>query len=129
MNGLVTRLSAAALLTVFVFSTTSQAQSSEPSLQQLEMEHLLEQASQAFEKNDLSIEQISADFKYRCLRAIGDTAFCECLVKKRPYILRFEQYIGISSRAKAELEYDTLSHYSKEIVNEVFVVRDECVGM
>ena len=129
MNGLVTRLSAAALLTVFVLSTTSQGQSSEPSLQQLEMEHLLEQASQAFEKNDLSIEQISADFKYRCLRAIGDTAFCECLVKKRPYILRFEQYIGISSRAKAELEYDTLSHYSKEIVNEVFVVRDECVGM
>ena len=129
MNGLVTRLSAAALLTVFVLSTTSQGQSSEPSLQQLEMEHLLEQASQAFEKNDLSIEQISADFKYRCLRAIGDTAFCECLVKKRPYILRFEQYIGISSRAKAELEYDTLSDYSKEIVNEVFVVRDECVGM
>ena len=129
MNGLVTRLSAAALLTVFVLSTTSQGQSSEPSLQQLEMEHLLEQASQAFEKNDLSIEQISADFKYRCLRAIGDTAFCECLVKKRPYILRFEQYIGISGRAKAELEYDTLSHYSKEIVNEVFVVRDECVGM
>ena len=129
MNGPVTRLSAAALLTVFVLSTTSQGQSSEPSLQQLEMEHLLEQASQAFEKNDLSIEQISADFKYRCLRAIGDTAFCECLVKKRPYILRFEQYIGISSRTKAELEYDTLSDYSKEIVNEVFVVRDECVGM
>ena len=129
MNGPMTRLSAAALLTVFVLSTTSQGQSSEPSLQQLEMEHLLEQASQAFEKHDLSIEQISADFKYRCLRAIGDTAFCECLVKKRPYILRFEQYTGISSRTKAELEYDTLSDYSKEIVNEVFVVRDECVGM
>ena len=42
---------------------------------------------------------------------------CECLVKKRPYILRFEQYIGISNRTKAELDYDTLSAHSKEIAD------------
>lgn len=92
------------------------------------MEYLLEQASRAFEKHDLSIEQISADFKFRCLRAIGDTAFCECLVESRPYILRFEQYVRISSRTKAELGYDTLGDNSRNIVDKVFVVRDECVG-
>ncbi len=91
------------------------------------MEHLIDQASQVFEKHDLPIEEISADFHYRCMRAIGDTTFCECLVEKRPYILRFEQYIGISSKTKAELDYDTMSHYSKEIVEKVFLVRDECV--
>ena len=129
MNARVVRLSVATLLSMLVFSTTAQAQSREPSLEQLQMEHLLEQASRAFEKHDLSIEQISADFKYRCLRAIGDTKFCECLVKKRPYVLRFEQYIGISSRTKAELAHDTLGDFSREIVNKVFEVRDECVGL
>ncbi len=91
------------------------------------MEYLLDQASQAFEKHDLSIEQISADFKYRCLRAIGDTTFCECLVNKRPYILRFEQYVGITSRTKAELDYKALSDNSKAIVDKAFLVRNECV--
>ena len=116
------------LLAVVVLSATARAQGREPSLEELEMEHLIEQASRAFENHDLSIEEISAGFHYRCLRAIGDTAFCECLVEKRPYILRFEQYIAISSRTKAELDYDTLSDYSKEIVNKAFLVREECVG-
>ena len=92
------------------------------------MEHLIDQASQIFERQDLSIEEISVDFQYRCLRAIGDTTFCECLVKKRPYTLRFAQYIEISSRTKAELDYDTLSDYGKVIVNKAFRLRDECVG-
>ncbi|GMQ95918.1 MAG: hypothetical protein BMS9Abin14_391 [Gammaproteobacteria bacterium] len=113
---------------MLVIAGTAYGQGREPSLEELEMEHLIDQASRAFEKQDLPIEEISADFHYRCLRAIGDTAFCECLVKKRPYALRFEQYVGISSRTKAELDYDTLSDYSKEIVDKVFMVRNECVG-
>lgn len=113
---------------MFVIAGTAHGQGREPSLEELEMEHLIDQASRAFEKQDLSIEEISADFHYRCLRAIGDTTFCECLVKKRPYTLRFEQYVGISSRTKAELDHDTLSDYSKEIVDKVFRVRNECVG-
>jgi len=92
------------------------------------MEYLLDQASRAFDKHNLSIEQISTDFGFRCLRAIGNTAFCDCLVERRPYILRFEQYVGISSRTRSELRYDTLSDNSKEIVDKVFAVRDECVG-
>ncbi len=125
---------AAALLAVFLTTTTvygqayGQAHGRKPSLEELEMEHLIDQASRIFERRDLSIEEISVDFHYRCLRAIGDTTFCECLVKKRPYTLRFAHYIDISSRTKAELDYDTLSDYGKVIVNEVFLVRDECVG-
>lgn len=92
------------------------------------MEFLLQQASRAFEKQGLSIEQISADFKFRCLRAVGDPALCDCLVKKRPYILRFEQYIAISSRTRAELDYGALSDNSKKFVDKVFEVRDECVA-
>ncbi len=113
---------------MFVIAGTAYGQAREPSLEELEMERLIEQASRAFEKQDLPIEEISADFRYRCLRATGATTFCECLVKKRPYTLRFEQYVGISSRTKAELDYDTLSDYSKEIVDKVFLVRNECVG-
>ena len=92
------------------------------------MERLLEQASGMFEKRALSIEEISADFEYRCLRAIGDTPFCECLVRRRPYPLRFEQYIGITSRTRSELDYDTLGDVSKAVVDKVFALRDECVA-
>lgn len=128
-NKPLTRLQrATVLLAVLAWTAASYVQAREPSLEALEMEYLLEQASRAFEKHDLSIEQISADFKFRCLRAIGDTAFCECLVESRPYILRFEQYVRISSRTKAELGYDTLGDNSRNIVDKVFVVRDECVG-
>ena len=119
---------AAVLFAVLALSAAAPVQGREPSLEELEMEHRLDQASRIFEKHDLSIEQISADFNYRCLRAIGDSAFCECLVKKRPYILRFEQYVGISSRTKAELDYDTLSDNGKKIVDEVILVRDECIA-
>lgn len=119
---------AAVLFAVLALSAATPVQGREPSLEELEMEHRLDQASRIFEKHDLSIEQISADFNYRCLRAIGDSAFCECLVKKRPYILRFEQYVGISSRTKAELDYDTLSDNGKKIVDDVILVRDECIA-
>lgn len=116
------------LLAVLMFTVGAHGQSRESSLEELEMEQLMNQASQVFEKHDLSIEEMSADFRYRCLRAIGDTTYCECLVMKRPYTLRFDHYIGISSRTKLELEYDTLSNYSKEVVDKVYLVRDECVG-
>lgn len=119
---------AAVFFAVLTLSATAPVQGREPSLEELEMEHRLDQASRIFENHELSIEQISADFNYRCLRAIGDSAFCECLVKKRPYILRFEQYVGISSRTKAELDYDTLSSNGKKIVDEVILVRDECIA-
>jgi hypothetical protein len=120
--------SALALFAVFMLSASAHGQLREPSLEELETERLMDQASRIFEKHNLSIEELSADFHYRCLRAFGNTPFCECLVKKRPYVLRFEQYVGISSRTKAELDYDTLNNHSKEIVNEVFRLRDACVS-
>jgi hypothetical protein len=117
-----------ALLAVLTLCSAFHAGAQRPSLDELEMEFLLEQASQAFEKNDLSIEQISADFKFRCLRAVGDPVLCDCLVKRRPYILRFEQYVTISSSTRAELGYSALSDNGKSFVDKVYRVRDECVA-
>jgi hypothetical protein len=119
---------ATVLCALFTVSIAATGRERPPGLDEVEMEHRLHQASRAFEKPDLSIEQISADFEYRCLRAIGDPVFCKCLVSRRPYILRFEQYIGISSKTKDELRYDTLGNNSKTVVDEVYAVRDECVG-
>ncbi len=117
-----------ALLAVFVSTATGQERPREPSLEELEVEHLIDQASKVFEQHGLPIEELSVDFQYRCLRAIGNTLFCECLLRKRSYTLRFQQYIGISSRTKAELDYDTLSDFGKAIVDRVFLVRDDCVA-
>lgn len=121
------RCPAAVLGALLALSTTSPAQEGGPSLEELELQYQLDKASQAFDKRDLTIEQLSADFKYRCLRAIGDTRLCACLVAKRPYILRFEQYVGISSRSKTELRYEALSNEGKEIIDRVFKLREACV--
>lgn len=120
--------SAVALSTILGFPAIAHEQSREPSLDELEMEYLFEQASQRFYKPELEIEEITADFRFRCLRAIGDTPFCECLVGERPYTLYFDQYIRLSARTKSELGYESLSDNSRRIVDEVFRVRDECVG-
>ncbi len=115
------------LIALLVLGADADAQSREATLHELEMERLMDQASQVFEKHDLPIEKISADFHYRCMRAVGDPSFCDCLVEKRPYILRFEHYIRITSRTKAELSYETLSDDSKVVVDKVHNLRDECV--
>ena len=128
ITALIRDLRAKVIGAMLVISIGSGSQAREPNLEELEMEYLLDQASRAFEKRNLSIEQISADFRFRCLRAIGSTAFCDCLVEKRPYVLRFEQYVGISSRTRSELNYDTLNDNGREIVDKVFAVRDECVA-
>lgn len=117
----------AALVALLALWTATPGQERGPSLEELEIEYRLDKASQAFDKRDLTIEQLSADFKYRCLRSLGDPRFCECLVAKRPYILRFEQYIGISSRSKMELRYEALSNESKAIIERVFALREACV--
>ena len=115
------------LWVLLVPSADAHARGGEATLHELEMEHLMDQASRVFEKNDLPIEEMSADFHYRCMRAVGDSSFCDCLVEKRPYSLRFEHYIRLTSRTKAELSYDGLSDYSKAIVDAVHRLRDECV--
>jgi hypothetical protein len=120
--------SALGLFAALVFSIAAHAQSQERSLEELETARLIDQASRAFGKRDLSIEEMSAEFRYRCLRAVGDPTYCECLVARRPYTLRFEHYIGISSRTRSELEYDTLSEHGRQIVDKVYAVRGECVG-
>lgn len=100
----------------------------ESGLEALEMERLLEQATGMFERSALSIEEMSADFEYRCLRSFGDPDFCGCLVRRRPYPLRFEQYIGITSRTRPELDYDALGDTGKRAVDEIYLLRDACVG-
>ena len=115
------------LFALLALCAASHSEERGPGLEELEMEFLLGQATRAFEKPKLPIEQISADFRFRCLRAVGDTAFCKCLVEKRPYSLDFQQYVGIITRTRAELAYDTLSDSGKSLVDEVYGLREECV--
>ena len=118
-----------ALLVTTLVTSSSSASEHAPTLEQLELEQLIEQATRAFEKRVLPIEAISADFHYRCLRATGATQLCDCLAEKRPYSLRFEQYVRITSRTKSELGYERLSADARQLVDKVHQVREECVDL
>lgn len=119
---------AALLVTLLVASRSAGADELSPTLEQLELEHSIDKATRAFDKQTLPIEAISADFLYRCLRATGAAELCDCLVEERPYSLRFEQYVRITSRTKAELGYERLSADGRQLVDKVHRARETCVG-
>ena len=118
-----------ARLVIMLIASSSSAGEHTPTLEQLELEHLMDQATKAFEKQVLPIEAISADFHYRCLRATGASELCDCLVEKRPYSLRFEQYVRITSRTRSELGYERLSADARDLVDKVHKVREDCVDL
>lgn len=118
----------ALLVALLVTSSSAVADELSPTLEQLELEHSIDRATRAFDKQTLPIEAISADFLYRCLRATGAAGLCDCLVEERPYSLRFEQYVRITSRTKAELGYERLSADGQQLVDKVHRAREACVG-
>ena len=63
----------------------------------------------------------------RCIRAFGDTAFCDCIMWKGPRGITFMDYVLMASRTKDELKYDQLAADERKLVDSARAVRDECV--
>jgi hypothetical protein len=66
--------------------------------------------------------------RLECLSAIGNSTFCACVTAEVPMGVNFLQYVGIVTRTKAELGYDTLSKNDKLLADSTYAAREVCVN-
>jgi len=88
----------------------------------------LEEALRMLEELGDAAEKSFEIRKKDCLKAFGYRPFCECLCDKMPWVLSFQDYIGIVTRTKTQVGYDQMSDEEKGVVDKVYSVRDECVS-
>jgi hypothetical protein len=74
------------------------------------------------------IEQVAMEKKNQCMKAIGDTQFCDCIAEKSPSGITFTEYVAILVSTKDDLKYDELSPEDKKMVDNARKSRDQCVN-
>jgi hypothetical protein len=118
-----------ALLTVVLCSgfATAQEKAKPPTLEQLDKSKGLEDALNLIDKLEAQIEVVSSQKRSQCLRAIGNPAFCECLVSNLPVGASFLSYVQILSSSKEEIGYPKLSKDDKGMVDVAIKTREICV--
>lgn len=92
-----------------------------------ESDHILNKALGEIENLRLMTENITVEKKNECMKAIGNTDFCECIVESVPIAVSFLGYVNILVKTKDELNYNTLSVEDKMLVDKSRVARDKCV--
>ena len=76
---------------------------------------------------EASVGQMIAEKKRGCVRAVGNEAFCNCIVDGIPVVMDFPQYVAILVASKDDLHYDTLSPDDKKAIDMARQSRDKCV--
>src|SRR5262245_55213723 len=115
------------LISVFVavaFGTPTYSQT----LEQQEQLNLFEKAISKADQLRALVERIGQERRSQCMAAVASEAFCECLGQKLPVAINFVDYVGIITRTKEELKYNTLSAEDKGVVDITRKARDQCVG-
>lgn len=63
-----------------------------------------------------------------CLRAFGDTAFCECLKNECPAVAAFADYVTVVTHSKEELGFGKLDEKLKAVVDDLLKAREVCLA-
>ena len=116
------------LLLSLCITQSSSAQEKKPlppeTMDQLRVQ---DEAIRKLEKLEVQLEDFGREFLYRCMRALGHTAFCVCIRDNGPATLGFQQFIAVASQTKAEVKFDSLSKDDKSIYLKVMEARNGCV--
>ncbi len=94
----------------------------------------LEQQEQREQMNKLSnllghlatdVGEIAAAKKDQCMKAFGNTEFCDCIAEKSPVGVDFFGYVQIAAGTKEDFKYEQLSPDDKELFDNTRRSRDE----
>ncbi len=66
--------------------------------------------------------------KNECMKAFGNTEFCECIGEKSPVGVSFVDYVSIVVGTKESFHYDQLSPEGKKVFDATRAARDACVN-
>lgn len=64
-----------------------------------------------------------------CIKAFGHDRFCKCLNENLSVGLTFQDYVGVITNTKDELNYVSLSTEQKKMVDNAIKTRDQCVAI
>jgi hypothetical protein len=96
-------------------------------LERLEQLETFEKLKETIRKVEVSLDAMTRERKFKCLKAFGSESFCECLNQKLAVGLDFDAYIAVVTRTKTELKYDTFSKEDKALVDSAIRTRSACV--
>ena len=118
------------LIALFLLPGHAKAQSDTPPPMPLEQQEQLEQlekANTAIHGLEAAIDEATKEKKNQCMKAIGNTAFCDCIAAKSPFGVNFVGYVSIVAGTKEDLHYDQLSPDDKKLFDATRASRDKCV--
>ena len=98
----------------------------QPTIEQTEHLQNIQKAREAISLMELYVDQASADRKYKCMKAFGHIAFCECIAENVPVVVTFEEYVNIVTARKEELRLSQLPEEKRELVERTREVRNDC---
>jgi hypothetical protein len=87
----------------------------------------LDKAMRAADRLMALANDIAAEKRAACMRAVGAAKFCGCLSIQLPVELTFPMYVQVTTGTKEENEYSKLNAKSKKMYDAVPAVRDRCV--
>jgi hypothetical protein len=109
----------------------AQAQNETPPPMPLDQQEQLERLQKFKDSANALLNQVdvmTASKKNQCMKAFGNTEFCECIAEKSPVAITFVGYVSIVAGTKEDLKYDQLSPDDKKLFDATRAARDECVN-
>ena len=119
-----------ALCMVPGYAIAQQTETSPPpmSLEQQERLEAKQKFSDALAPLVTALVEGAKDKQTKCIKAFGNTKFCECIADHTPTGVDFLGYVSITAGTKEDFKYDQLSPDDKGLFDATRRARDECVA-
>ena len=101
----------------------------QPTLEELRTFEALESASGYMEDMKSRIERMSKTKRNKCIRGLGNTAFCQCIADKTPIGTSFEDYVIAAISSDEELDLARLEPEQNKLVTLNRRARNDCVNV
>mgnify|MGYP001594446949 CR=1 FL=1 len=116
------------LVVLMVVGLASIASAEEPkTLKRLQQEDQFQKVTDSFNKASTALDALVKSRQSDCIKAIGYTPFCDCILKDLPVAWEFADYIAITTRSKEQNGYDKLDAEYRAAYDKVSPIRDKCV--
>jgi hypothetical protein len=122
------RILTIAVLLALLFSSTTFAQNKQMPVKDIEKAEQADKLISSLDELQALADKIVKTKYYKCLKAFGDDAFCQCLKNNLPVVSNFEMYITAITSTKEEMDYPNLKDDDKKMIDAIYKVRETCVN-
>ncbi len=73
-------------------------------------------------------QQKALEMRLQCLKAVGNSQFCECIANESPMSVNFVGYVAATSLTNEELHYSALKPDDRKAIDNSSAARVKCLG-